>query len=194
MRASVIDRDPKAPSHRRNPVRPGSLVAAFLAVACGGEAAPVSQTAAQETQEVSACDLLTAADILEVTGREPGDPVPQELGSNFFECRWMLAGGSEQLAYAAYRPVGAPRTYEAWVEEYRASMGEDFDESQLESYELISDVGGEFAVYADADFLGGLIQVYSDGRALIVGTMKIDGKSNRDLALALAAKAVGRLP
>jgi len=107
----------------------------------------------------------------------------------------MLSDGSEQLAYAAYRPAGAPLTYEAWVEEYKSSMGSDFDPSMLEDYELIVEAGSDqFALFADGDFLGGTLQVYADGRALIVGTMKVAGMSNRELALGLADRALPRLP
>ena len=163
-------------------------------MACGGEAAPASQVVAQETQEVNACDLLTAADIREVTDVDPGDSVSRELGSGFLECRWMLADGSDQLVYVAYRPTGAPLSYAAWVEEYKASMGDDFDESRLEAYELISEVGDQFALYTDMGSLGGQFQMYTGGRALIVGTMSIEGRSNQVLAMSLAAKATPRLP
>lgn len=172
----------------------GVFLAACLAIGCGGETAPAAQATVQESQQMSACDLMTAAEIQEVTGRAPGDAVPRELGSGFLECRWMLPDGSDQLAYAAYRPAGAPLTYEAWVEEYKASMGDDFDPSMLEDYELISEGGNQFALFADGDFLGGMVQVYVDGRALIVGTMRVEGMSNQVLAMGLAARAQPRLP
>lgn len=194
MCVRIMDRHLKAPAVLKNAAAAGSLVAACLALACGGEAAPASQGAAQETQEVNACDLLTAAEIQEETDLEPGDGVPRELDSGFFECRWMLADGSDQLVYVAFRPAGAPLSYAAWVEEYKASMGDDFDESMLEDYDLISEVGNQFALYSDGGSLGGQFQMYTGGRALIVGTMSVEGRSNRVLALSLAGLATPRLP
>jgi hypothetical protein len=172
----------------------GALIATCVAVGCGGDAAPAAQGAAEQNQETSACDLLTAEEIQEVTGLEPGEGISRALGSGFLECRWMVADGSDQLAYVAYRPAGAPLSYAAWVEEYKASAGDDFDESMLEDYELISEVGDQFALYADGGSLGGLFQMYTGGRAVIVGTMSIAGRSNQVLAMSLAAKATPRLP
>jgi len=174
----------------------GVLVAVCLAGACGGEQAPGAQAGAQparEAQEVSACDLLTPAEIEEETDHAPGEAVPGKLGSGFLECRWMLADGSGQLAYAAYRPAGAPLTYEAWVDEYKASMGDDFDESMLADYELISEAGNQFAIFADGGSLGSQVQIYVNGSALILGTMAID-EADRMRLMALASKAQPRMP
>lgn len=185
---------PRAASRRRSPIEWIGLGAVCVLLACGGEAAPASQSGEQEAEQVSACDLLTAAEIEEATGVAPGEATSRALGSGFLECRWMTPDGSDQLVYVALRPAGAPRSYQEWVDEYRAGMGDDFDETQLESYELISEVADQFALWSDGGALGGQFQMYTGGRALIVSPMMIEGKSNQGMAMALASHATMRLP
>ena len=63
-----------------------------------------------------------------------------------------------------------------------------------DDYGLISEAGDQFVLYADMGSLGGQLQVYTGGRALIVGTMSVAGQSNQALAMSLADKARPRIP
>ena len=189
------------PTRVINPTKPASgwkspsawsLV--LVAAACGGGGSFGNGASAQEVQEVDPCTLITATEIEEVVGQPPGEPVRKALGTSFFECRWPSADGSEhQLAHVAFRPARAPATYEEWVRQYKAGMGDDFEESDLDAYQRIDGLG-DYALFLDGGSLGGSLQVYDRERMLQVDTAAVPGASNLDLALALGRKAVERLP
>jgi len=170
-------------------IRVAAAAAVLLAswsVACGGESS-ASQT---EAQAVDACALLTATEVEEAVGQPPGETP----GENYIDCRWPSADGSDMLVYVSYSPLRNARTYDEWVEQYKAGLGETFSESDLELFERVSGIG-DFALFNDnGAMLGSQVLVYQDGRRLTVGTSGVRGASNRDATLALARKAWARLP
>lgn len=180
----------------------GMVCAGWIAGACSGEAPPVedqesagepgdNRVAAQAGAPPDACELITAAEIEEVTGQAPGPPEPEELGLSVSACTWPSTDPAQPtVAYVVvqYEPE-LPSTYAEYVDYNRETLGELFDEERHHPVEGV----GDYGVWVGDDRMGS-VEIYDDHRMISVDVNATGGRSPRENSIALAEKALARLP
>jgi len=195
MRAPVLNR---GRLHRQTVM--GIVCAGWMAGACSGDAPPAEDqgsmaepadapVAVETANDVDACQLLTAAEIEEVTGQAPGTPESKMLGSDVPACAWPSADGSDPSLVSLLVHFGAaPSTYEEYIEITHGSLDEKFADVLYRHIEG----PGDFGVWVGDDRMGSL-EVYQDDRMISVTAGSAGGRSAPETSTALAEKALARL-
>ncbi|HEY7472922.1 MAG TPA: hypothetical protein VIE68_11305 [Gemmatimonadota bacterium] len=159
------------------------ILAAALACARGTDkSAPMPAPSGEPTPaayELDPCVVLSAEDVRDVTGSEPGAPRRVEpVAGGVSYCHWSLAADTSQTLVTVMAIPAPAMSFEEYVEQNRVVMGEGFDEAD---YERVDGVG-ESAVWAYGSTLqtwGGdrMVQIQSG-----VGGPALDREASADLA------------
>jgi hypothetical protein len=160
-------------------------------LSCGGSDAPKGGSGSSASSETpvaeapaaasSSCAILTADDIREVLGKAPGAP-QTPVGTE--QCIWSSADDPSVILVRLTTSDSGYASYDAFVASYAAEFGGE--QPPAEYYRPIQGVG-DWAMYVADE---SAIQVFKGGRMLQVAP----NPPNEEQALALAQKAVPRLP
>jgi hypothetical protein len=179
-------------------------VAVAVGAACGGDEPPdldeIASMSEDEAEEmaremkdlsgVEACDLLTASEIEAATGIAPGAPQDMsQVQGQLPMCTWPAADGSGGNATSILVTRGGLKNYDQFIEITRAGMGADFNQ---DNWQHVPDVG-DFGVWLDEDFAGGMLQVYDGDLMVQVDAEAVEGKDELEASKDLATKVFDRL-
>jgi hypothetical protein len=145
-------------------------------VARAPEPAPEPAPAAYE---IDPCAVLSAEDLREVTGSEPGTPERIEpVAGGVSYCDWPLAADTSRTLVTVMAIPAPAMSFEEYVEQNRAVLAEGFDEADYERVEGV----GESAVWAH----GSTLQTWGADRMIQIqrgiGGPALDRETSADLA------------
>lgn len=180
----------------------GSWIAllAFLAGAggiflagCGGaaeeeslDADPALDEGAEAVGATDPCEVLTAADIREVTGSEPGSPeVITPVAGGVSYCDWPMAADTSRTIVTVMAFAAPAMTYQEYLDQTRSVLEEGFDETDYEPVDGL----GSAAVWSYASTL----QTWGDGHLVQIQSGIGGPALDRDASVELARRALDRL-
>jgi hypothetical protein len=165
---------------------------AFLA-GCGGateedEASrPDSMpTGAEVAGATDPCGVLSATDIREVTGSEPGSPAlitPVEGGVSY--CDWPMAADTAQTIVTVMAFPAPAMTYQEYLDQTRSVLEESFDEADYEPVDGL----GSAAVWSYASTL----QTWGEDHMVQIQSGVGGPALDRDASAELARRALAQL-
>lgn len=175
------------------PVRIPSIALLVLLVGCGGapdEGTPDADPASTGTGEVAGatdpCEVLTASDIREVTGSEPGTPeriTPVAGGVSY--CEWPMAADTSQTVVTVMAFPAPAMTYQEYLDQTRSVLEEGFEEADYESVDGV----GSAAVWS----YGSTLQTWGEGHMVQIQSGVGGPALDRDASAELARRALDRL-
>jgi hypothetical protein len=179
----------------------------LAAIACGGdEPADLDEIASMSADEaaemareirdlsdVRACELLTTAEVEAATGMVSGQPEDvSQVQGQLPMCHWPSADGSGRILAAILVTRGDYSSYEQFIEISRGQMDDMEMEFSEEDWQHVPDVG-DFGVWLDEEFAGGMLQVYHDGLMVQVDADPAEDKDELEVSKELAMKIFDRL-
>lgn len=176
---------------------PGSSIAALITmIACGGSSGDgAGDPAADETitagEDVAAavgvdpCAVLTAEDVREVTGIEPGSPaVLEPVSGGVRLCDWPMAADMTTPILSVMVFPTPMMTYDEVVAQARDLFGDDFDPADYEAVEGL----GESAVWSPPT-----LQTWGNGHMVQIQSGFGGPALDREQSVELARRALARL-
>ncbi len=164
----------------------------FLA-GCGGaaeeeslDADPALDEGAEAVGATDPCEVLTAADIREVTGSEPGSPeVITPVAGGVSYCDWPMAADTSRTIVTVMAFAAPAMTYQEYLDQTRSVLEEGFDETDYEPVDGL----GSAAVWSYASTL----QTWGDGHLVQIQSGIGGPALDRDASVELARRALDRL-
>ena len=147
---------------------------------------PAAESGSPEIAAADPCAVLTAGDVLEVTGSETGTPgavTPVEGGVSY--CNWPMAGDTSRTIVTVMAFPAPAMTYEEYLDQTRSVLEEGFDESD---YEPVAGVGSA-AVWSG----GFTLQAWGKGHMVQIQSGIGGPALDRDQSADLAQRALERL-
>jgi hypothetical protein len=175
--------------------RAGLPSIALLAVlaGCGGaaeerpaEADPASAGSPDAAAATDPCEVVSPADVREVTGSEPGAPeliTPVAGGVSY--CEWPMASDTSRTLVTVMAFPAPAVTFEEYLEQTRSVLEEGFTETDYESVEGV----GSAAVWS----YGSTLQAWGEGHMVQIQSGIGGPALDRDASAELARRALGRL-
>lgn len=152
------------------------------------DAAVASRTSSSPAPDVDPCTLLTAAEIEEFMGKPPGPPEHGGL-PEIPECSWSPAAGIGPPIKVSVHYGPAPASYEEYLEYTRETLGEQV----AAGYERVDGLG-DYGVWSDITPEWGLLEIHDGELWLLVSASAAGGLTARENSIALAEKAMARIP
>lgn len=164
------------------------ILLAAAVVSCGGSDAPPSEAPPAESAAAEApppdavpCAVLNAQEIQEVLGKAPGTP---QAPAGTEDCLWPDASDPATNLLRITVSDSGYASYDTFVASYQAEFGGE--QPPTEYFRPVEGIG-DWAMYVADEHA---LQVFRGGRMLQVSMDPYDDAK----ALALAQKAIGRLP
>lgn len=179
---------------------PGSPLARYLSMmllafllGCGDaeeERASDPDSASVESAEVARatdpCEVVSAADIREVTGSEPGTPeliTPVAGGVSY--CDWPMASDTSQTIVTVMAFAAPAMTYQEYLDQTRTVLEEGFNAADYESVDGV----GSAAVWS----YGSTLQTWGAGHMVQVQSGVGGPALDKGASTELARRALARL-
>lgn len=143
--------------------------------------------ATDDLSGVTACELLTAAEIQAATGIAPGPPQDETMYDGQLPmCHWPSADGTQTHLVQILLSRSALRSYDEFLEQFREQLGPEVSTEGLGEVERI----GDFGVWMDEM---SMLQVHDDGRLVQVAVELPEGRDDLAAAKKLTLEALDRL-
>ena len=173
----------------------GRLSVALLALLVGcGEATEDDEAPGPDSVPAGAevavatdpCEVVSAADIREVTGSEPGSPeVITPVAGGVSYCDWPMASDTSQTIVTVMAFPAPAMTYQEYLDQNRSVLEEGFNEAD---YERVDGLGSA-AVWSYESTL----QTWGEGHMVQIQSGVGGPALDRDASAELARRALDRL-
>jgi hypothetical protein len=170
-----------------------SVALLILLAACGGaseEASPNADPASAASGDVAGttdpCEVVSAADIREVTGSETAAPkmiTPVAGGVSF--CEWPMAADTSQTIVTVMAFPAPAMTYQEYLDQTRSVLEEGFNP---DDYEPVDGLGSA-AVWA----YGSTLQAWGEGHMVQIQSGVGGPALDKGASAELARRALDRL-
>ena len=170
-----------------------ALVGSVLLAGCGGgneENSPEADPAPAGSLEAAAmtdpCEVVSASDIREVTGSEPGSPeliTPVAGGVSY--CDWPMAADTSRTIVTVMAFPAPAMTYQEYLDQTRSVLEEGFNEAHYEQVDGL----GSAAVWS----FGSTLQTWGEGHMVQIQSGVGGPTLDRDASVELARRALDGL-
>lgn len=140
----------------------------------------------EATAATDPCEVVTPADIREVTGSEPGSPeIVTPVAGGISYCDWPMAADTSRTIVTVMALPAPAMTYQEYIDQTRSVLEEGFDEADYEQVDGL----GSAAVWS----YGSTLQTWGEGHMVQIQSGIGGPALDRDASAELARRALDRL-